>query len=281
MKLEIQMLKRNLLPTIFLLMATVLPAQDTGGFPGKVDDWNGYQRHSFTYDSRQCFVVEPKTPAPGKPWIWRARFWGHRPEVDVALLGNGFHVAYMDVAEMLGNKEAVAHWDKFYELLTGRFGLSEKVAMEGMSRGGLYIYSWAAANPGKVSCMYADAPVCDIKSWPLALRKGAASPTGWKMVVAAFGFQSEEDARKYKGNPIDILAPLAKAKIPLLHVHGDADDVVPLEENTAIVEKRYKALGGDITVIIKPGIGHKHGLDDPSPIIGFVLKNTPAGGKSK
>jgi len=25
-------------------------------------------------------------------------------------------------------------------------------------------------------------------------------------------------------------------------------------------------------VVIKPGIGHKHGLDDPQPLIDFVLK---------
>mgnify|MGYP001063669191 CR=1 FL=1 len=37
---------------------------------------------------------------------------------------------------------------------------------------------------------------------------------------------------------------------------GDADDVVPVAENTAILEARYKQLGGQITVIHKPGVGH-------------------------
>jgi lysophospholipase L1-like esterase len=94
------------------------------------------------------------------------------------------------------------------------------------------------------------------------------------MVVSAFGFQNESEARQYKHNPIDLLEPLAKAKVPLLHVSGNADFVVPLEENTAVLEQRYKALGGDISLIIKNGIGHKHGLEDPTPIIQFVLKHT-------
>lgn len=256
---------------LFLFVCLFLRA---GEFPGKTDDWNGYQRHTFTYDGRECYVVEPQKPVVGKPWVWRARFFGHRPEVDLALLDKGFHIAYMDVAEMLGNTLAVAHWDKFYELLTSQYGFAKKPALEGMSRGGLYVYSWAAANPDKVACIYADAPVCDIKSWPAALRKGAPDPRAWQLLVSAFGFKNLEELRNYKGNPIDILEPLAKAKIPLLHVSGDADDVVPLEENTRIVERRYRALGGDITVIIKPGIGHKHGLDDPTPIIRFLLKNT-------
>ena len=112
--------------------------------------------------------------AQGKPWVWRARFFGHQPQADLALLARGFHLAYMDVVEMFGNPQAVAHWNAFYRERTTRNGLARRVALEGMSRGGLYIYNWAAANPEKVACIYADAPVCDIHSW--AKRKGK-SPT--------------------------------------------------------------------------------------------------------
>jgi hypothetical protein len=101
-----------------------------------VDDWNGYVRHVFQFEGRQCYVVEPKTPVPGKPWLWRARFRGHRREVDLALLDKGFHLVCMDVVEMLGNQEAVEHWNHFYDLVTAKNGLAPKVAMEGMSRGG-------------------------------------------------------------------------------------------------------------------------------------------------
>jgi hypothetical protein len=50
--------------------------------------------------------------------------------------------------------------------------------------------------------------------------------------------------------------------------------VVPVAENTAILEKRYRELGGTIKVIHKPGVGHHpHGLDDPAPVVEFILKN--------
>lgn len=119
--------------TALLLFVCLFPR--AGEFPGKADDWNGYQRHTFTYDGRQCFVVEPKKPVAGKPWVWRARFFGHRPEVDLALLDKGFHIAYMDVAEMLGNTQAVAHWNKFHQLLTSQYGFANKAALEGLARG--------------------------------------------------------------------------------------------------------------------------------------------------
>jgi pimeloyl-ACP methyl ester carboxylesterase len=68
---------------------------------------------------------------------------------------------------------------------------------------------------------------------------------------------------------------LAEAGIPILHVVGDADEAVPVAENTAIVEARYRALGGRVEVIHKPGVGHHpHGLQDPTPMVEWVIGAT-------
>ena len=56
---------------------------------------------------------------------------------------------------------------------------------------------------------------------------------------------------------------------------GIADEVVPWQENTGVVKERYQALGGQIELICKPGVGHHpHALDDPTPIVQFILKHT-------
>jgi pimeloyl-ACP methyl ester carboxylesterase len=260
---------------LFLSLAVVplvARAAVPGPFPGAKSQWNGYDRYDFSCDARPCILVAPKTAAPGKPWIWRARFFGHEPQADLALLARGFHLAYMDVVELFGNPAAVAHWNAFYQELTTRHGLAQRVALEGMSRGGLYIYNWASANPEKVACIYADAPVCDIRSW--ARRKGTSESTArfFAAWLKSYGL-TEERLAEYRGNPVDNLEPLARARIPLLHVVGDADDVVPVAENTAILEARYKQLGGQITVIHKPGVGHHpHSLKDPAPIVDFVVR---------
>jgi len=37
---------------------------------------------------------------------------------------------------------------------------------------------------------------------------------------------------------------------------------------------RYRKLGGTITLIPKPGVGHHpHGLDDSTPIINFIAQH--------
>jgi pimeloyl-ACP methyl ester carboxylesterase len=240
--------------------------------PGVRSTWNGFARYDFEFEGREALVVVPAEAADGRPWVWRARFFGDPPEVDVELLRKGFHVVYIDVAGLFGSPSAMEIWDRFYKRLTKTHGLSSKVALEGTSRGGLFGFNWAARNPEKVACIYADAPVCDIKSWPAGKLKGKGNPTEWANLLKAYGM-TEDEALNAPCNPIDHLEPLAKAKIPLLHVVGDADPHVPVSENTALVEQRYIQLGGTIEVIHKPGVGHVHGLTDPTPIVEFILNS--------
>ncbi len=95
--------------------------------------------------------------------------------------------------------------------------------------------------------------------------------------MKCYGFKNEAEALEYDKNPIDNLKPLADAGVPLLHVYGDSDEVVPWKENTGVVAQRYRQLGGSITLIDKPGVGHHpHGLEDPSPIVEFIVKHARA-----
>ncbi|MDD5679155.1 MAG: GDSL-type esterase/lipase family protein [Kiritimatiellae bacterium] len=237
--------------------------------------WQGYERQDFTVDGRACLLVIPKTPAPGKPWIWRMEFFGHEPQVDIMLLGKGFHVAYMDVQNMYGAPVALDHMDKFYACLTKTRGLFKKTVLEGFSRGGLFAFNWAARNPNKVAAVYLDAPVCDFKSWPGGKGKSQGSPDDWDLCKHVYGL-TEEQALAYKSNPVDNLAPLAKAGIPILSVCGEIDRAAPMQENTFVVQERYAKLGGSFTLIAKPFCDHHpHSLQDPAKIVNFVLRHTP------
>ncbi len=244
-------------------------AGDTG--PTKVSQWSGYERLDFEVDGRAALVVRPKAPAPGSPWIWRTEFFGHEPQADIALLGRGFHVAYVDVQNMYGAPVAMKHMDQFYAHVTRAYGLSPKPVLEGFSRGSLFAFNWAALHPDRVAGLYVDAPVCDFKSWPGGKGVGPGSPGDWQALLKVYGF-TEAQALAYDKNPVDNLAPLAKAHIPILAVIGDADEVVPVSENINLVEARYQAVGGKIRVIRKPGgKHHPHSLPNPAPIVDFAL----------
>lgn len=244
-------------------------------------DWQGFPRLDFECGGRHALVVLPKSAAPGHPWIWRTEFFGVEPQGDLALLAHGWHVAYVDVRNLYGAPVALDAMDTFYAQATRAFDLAPKVVLEGFSRGGLFAFNWAARHPGRVACIYADAPVLDFKSWPGGRGKGAGSPADWARLLKAYDF-TESQALAYPFNPIDNLQPLAAAGIPVLSVCGDADKTVPFEENSQLAAERYHALGGTMKVIVKHGGDHHpHSLPDPTPIVDFILAHAPTPAPSR
>jgi len=261
-----QLTKTILLIAFFIGLSIQGKAQET--------DYHGFKGFDFKFEGRDAKIVFPKEAEPGRHWIWRARFWGHEPQTEIALLEKGFHVVYVDAADLCANPEAVALWNRFYDYLIKEYQLNPKTVLEGMSRGGLYIYNWGSENVGKVACIYADAPVCDLKSWPGGKGKGIGSAPDWKQHLELYNL-TEETVKDFQEMPIYNARKLAEAKVPVLHVCGATDDVVPVEENTYVLEKTYKEAGGDIKIILKEGIGHHpHSLIDPAPIVRFILTNT-------
>lgn len=232
----------------------------------------GYACADFDFVGKGCKVVKPRWTAPDRPWVWRARFWGHEPQADIALLERGFHIAYCDVSEWFGNRYAVAAWNSFCAVLT-RHGLAKKPVLEGMSRGGVYAFNWAAENPDKVAAVYVDNPVLDLKSWPAGLGRLPESPREFKLFKEDYELTTDEQVKQFKGSPIDKVDKIVKGRYPILILCADADEAVAPEENTILFEKKVKALKGNITVIYKPGAKHHpHSLPNPTPIVDFILK---------
>ena len=253
-------------------------------FPGEKTNFRGYDRYDRIRTTKGHFsVVCPKKPAPGKPWLWRSLFWEAIRKVsdaDLKLVDEGYHVvlAHGDVA---GHPSGNANIDAAYDLLTTEYGFSKKCSMSSMSRGTLSLFRWASANPEKVDSIYVDNGVCNVLSWPAgkivpgnnSIANGA--PESWAGFKRKFGYATDEEALKTKESPIDQLEPLAKAGVPILMVCGNKDTAVPYEENDAIMEQRYKALGGSIKVIVEDK-GHSHGMKDPTPVLNFIRKHTSA-----
>ncbi|MDP3469404.1 MAG: prolyl oligopeptidase family serine peptidase [Daejeonella sp.] len=247
------------------LLSTIYPVQL---------NWKGFEIIEFKFNGVDAKIVFPNKATKAKNWIWRTQFWGHEPQTDIALLNNGFHLVYVDLVDLYGNKVAENRMNEFYTFLVKNFDLNKKTVLEGMSRGGLDAFNWASENTDKVFCIYVDAPVCDIKSWPGGLGKGQGSKNDWEKCLKAYDL-TELSIQDFKGIPLNNCIKLAKAKIPIISVCGDADTVVPFEENSLKLAEIYRAAGGKIELIVKKGIGHHpHSLQDPKPIVDFILKHT-------
>jgi len=239
-----------------------------------ISDYNGYVCHTFDFDGREAKIAEPKTALQGRPWIWRIMFWDAFNSADLALLGRGFHVGYVDTGDTFANAAAIALLDSFYARVTGQLGLSKRPALEGLSRGGFASYRWAYFNPDKVGCLYADAPLCDIN----IIKRHGDDPSMisdfWRKVCDAYGHTDWTQPLSIEGNAVAdaTLSILAKAGIPIIHVCGSEDDAATNFNNNDVVQAKYPALGGEFVLIMKEGCGHHpHGLTDPTLVVDYIV----------
>lgn len=257
-----------------LVFQGALFAQNDSKTNIKESNWKGFKRLDFNIGAKNAWLISPKKALTGNPWIWRARFPGWHTDADSILVSEGFHLVYINTNNQYGSPKAVEAWDEMYAHVTKNYNLNKKVALMGVSRGGLFVYNWAKSNPEKVYCIYAEAPVCDFKSWPMG-KNGKRSDNDWKNLKAEYGFSSDEEAIAYLDNPIDNLEQLVKAKIPIMHMVGLQDLVVPPEENTYVLVNRYIRLGGMATVVPctegeQKLEGHHFDIETPRYVADFI-----------
>lgn len=239
--------------------------------------WQGRRRIHFQVAGRDAYLVLPEQAAPGRPWVWRARFPDYHAEMDVELIARGFHVGYVDVAGRYGAPAAIAIGEAFYETATGQFELAPRPALEGVSRGGLFVYQWALAHPDRVACIYCDTPVLDFKSWPGGRGAGVGSPGDWKACLAAYGL-TEAEVEAFSGLPVDRAEAIAAAGVPLLHIVSENDQIVPPAENTQLLAQRLAVHDAVLEIIsVEKGTdqsrGHHFSHPDPLRVVRFIERN--------
>ncbi|MEO2169726.1 MAG: GDSL-type esterase/lipase family protein, partial [bacterium] len=149
----------------------------------KPDTFHGFAGITFQLPktSATCRVFSPIGTARGAPWVLRARFFGHQPALDIALLERGFHLVHCDVSNLYGSQQAIDRYVELHSLLE-HTGLNHRAVLEGMSRGGLQIVNWALAYPQRIAAIYGDNPVVDIRSWPGG-NSGKRSTSDWQRCI--------------------------------------------------------------------------------------------------
>ncbi|MBC8354968.1 MAG: prolyl oligopeptidase family serine peptidase [Planctomycetes bacterium] len=235
-------------------------------------DW-----HHFEVAGRPAFMILPngEKRCEPMPWVMYAPTFdrglpneSHEGWMIRQWLDAGIAIAGVDVGESFGSPAGRESYDALHAHLTnGSSRFKQRACLLARSRGGLMLYNWAAENPNKVSCIAGIYPVCDLRSYP-----------GLARACGAYGMTESELADVLtEHNPVDRLAPLAKANIPLFHIHGDIDKVVPLESNSGAVAKRYQTLGGRMELVIAPGQGHNmwNGFFQCQALVDFVISHAP------
>ena len=93
--------------------------------------------------------------------------------------------------------------------------------------------------------------------------------------------EAELGAQLARHNPIERLAPIARARIPILHIRGDTDKTVPIEKNSQVIFDRYRAHGEPMELIVVSGQGHNFhtAFFESQAVLKFLLKQALAAPK--
>lgn len=251
-----------LLPSIAILLASIASGEDK--LPKTAE--------TFEINGHKAFVYEAPQPAGGKPWVWYApalkgvSLAGRKLYFE-GLMRAGISLAGFDLGEVRGSPASTEKFTAFYEDMVRR-GYSPKPILLGQSRGGMMMLAWAMRHPDKVRAFVGIYPVCNLASWPLQRSKEAT------LVDFAMP-EADLIAKLTEFNPINHLKGLLENKVPMFVVHGDSDVVVPYDDNTKLVKERYEAGGGQISVKIIPGEGHKvsPSFFECQELVDFILKH--------
>ena len=224
----------------------------------------------FKFEDKDAFILMPKKHSElNIPWVFYAPTLRGLPnERDEGwminhFLGAGIAVAGIDVGESYGNIEGRNLYSKFHNFLTQRKKFNPKACLLARSRGGLMLYNWAANNPKKVKCIAGIYPVCNLRSYP-----------GLERAAPAYKMSASELANSLsENNPINRLQNLAKADVPIFHIHGNVDTVVPLKSNSGIIAKRYQRFGGNMQLVVPKGQGHNmwEGFFKCDELVNFII----------
>ena len=257
-----------------------------------VDTWYGFNRHYFSIDGCDAWIVEPAFPVEDGRWTWCAQWCDSYVERvgTIAYLNHGFYHGFVDVFQYRGNLRGIEIMSHFQDKMQ-KIGLASQVSLLGLSWGGFFSLRYAEQYPERIRSLYLDAPVCNSgdpngieirkemsKQWGLSLEELASSPL----------------------NPIHGVKKLTDAKIPVYVLLGDADNIIDPKTNFALLEEQFRANGAEIirlkespnpgTGKVDPGTGylrpgrekslvyvmvrsawghHPHGLEDVRPLLNF------------
>jgi pimeloyl-ACP methyl ester carboxylesterase len=197
-----------------------------------------YARYQLLIPGVDAFttVIVPKEPAPGRPWVLRADYVTPDDPVVRGLLAKGWTIVTGAVPYNYDGP-VPAQWNTIYTYLTG-YGFAARPVLMGRGGAAGEVIGWAIANPTRVACIYGENPILVSK-----LMLGGKAP-------------------------LDTLAPLAKAGVPVYFVCGEGDPL--LKTQARVAAARYRQAGGKITVRVLRDQGHFLKPEDPGEVLRFI-----------
>ena len=208
------------------------------------ETWFGFDCDRFEFEGKPAVVVFPdKNVTPIKKVVIKSLYWEAFPDVEFNLLRKGYHVAYVRTMNRFGVKEDCDRKARFLKFISEKYGFDGKCGLIGMSLGGCHAVRFAGFYPELVSCIWLDAPVLNLHSYPGKFGNAECEGVWQKEFEDAY-----PGVKRYQLHTMDI-HPIAKAdilienKIPVLLSWGTEDCSVNFNENGRLLMEAYEGTG--------------------------------------
>ncbi len=232
-------------------------------------DFFGYKRIDFEFGGREALLVFPKEENKTNKWMLKTEYFGAFPELEIAMLGRGYHLAYIKNNNRWGTDDDQTAKRDFAEFLVSEYGLSRRCVCIGMSCGGWEAVAFAALYPSYVSLLYLDAPLLSffgledeyVYDWIEEHKQACGFSTGAERFIC-------------NELPIHRLPILADNHLPIALVYGGKDTVVKPLPNALAVKEYYEWRGAPIKTWCKPECDHHpHVAVDLEEVMDYIAAN--------
>jgi acetyl esterase/lipase len=234
-------------------------------------------------DGEVASVLVPSEPASGRPWLLATQLYdmdvpdfAALAQTQLDFVKRGFHVVALPLGGSLAEDDSGKFWTDAYRLVTTSYGLSKEAALMAVGSEGPGVVRWATENPGKVSCLYLEKAVGDIKRWrDKKLTPDSKDPELWGQIQQSYGFTSPEEALSYNLNPVDLAPKLAEQRVSIIYVAGTADTEVPFAIHGRPLQELYAKKSLFFRLINNPKQAHRpYGARKTADVVRFVEMNT-------
>lgn len=216
----------------------------------------------FEFEGHKAYIISPENP--NGEWIWKTEFFEAFDQAERKLLDEGYTRVYYCISDKYGSDEAIRSMHRFHLHVVKKLNLKKRCILFGFSRGGIYAYNYCLYYPEYVKKIYLDAPVLDLKSWPVL---GSFEQ---KQFFKEYNL-NQESYESFSSSPKDSFREFFSANIPVLLIAGCKDELVPFEKNAKEMIKYCNQHNIDLKYILKENCGHHpHSLMNVQPIVDFV-----------
>lgn len=235
---------------------------------------------SGSFMGKNTHIIEPTEKKLKNPiLLLKTEYWGAFPETEAKLIELGCYLCYIENDNRWGTDADLDRKAEFVKYVLDKYDITGGCVPVGMSCGGLFAIKFAAKYPELIPCMYIDAPVLNFMSCPCGFGIGHTLADTLEHsldeILPALGLKNISELLAYRQMPLNKLPTLVQHRIPTILVAGDSDGTVPFIENGYYLQKAYIENNIPLEVHIKKGADHHpHGLNDPTPIINFIMKYT-------